>query len=397
VYATLDDLKTVKTISLIRLLFSAVINSVIKFPGLASLLKSSWLPTGTITTGRLGAAHGVLRIEVLYPEVTIALTPPSAFGIQSIPQFNQAESVQHRPTKVIELRDCRVTGTFPVVISSEGNLITDLLCVWSNAPQKHEIFKKIRLPKPAMLSGTTLLIATSYGNNYYHWLVEQLPKMHLAHLAGYNVKNFDHVVCTFGTENFIDESLEFFPDIRAKMLPCTRNHHWRCECLVAFNPSAEHGMPTQWGIDYIRTTILASIPRRTLRNRIYITRKLARGRKVKNESEVFEFLEKHGFRKVALESLSFLEQVELFASAEAVIGPHGAGFTNVLFAPRDCIVVEFMMAAYPATCYAHLSRIIGQKYCYIVAAEELADKNVTLKDMTVPIRALETAVVKLGL
>jgi hypothetical protein len=45
-----------------------------------------------------------------------------------------------------------------------------------------------------------------------------------------------------------------------------------------------------------------------------------------------EKLESYGFDSYVLEDLSFYEQVDLFSSAEIVVGPHGAGFTNTIFA-----------------------------------------------------------------
>lgn len=41
-------------------------------------------------------------------------------------------------------------------------------------------------------------------------------------------------------------------------------------------------------------------------------------------------------------ALSVAEQVSLYARADAVIGVHGAGFANVLWAPEGCDVVEIV-------------------------------------------------------
>ena len=43
---------------------------------------------------------------------------------------------------------------------------------------------------------------------------------------------------------------------------------------------------------------------------------------------------------VMLEKLNFGEQVQLFGSAEVVIGQHGAGLVNTLFATRGSFVLE---------------------------------------------------------
>ena len=51
-------------------------------------------------------------------------------------------------------------------------------------------------------------------------------------------------------------------------------------------------------------------------------------------------LRKHNFRKVYLEQMTIMEQVELFRKASHVIAAHGAGLTNVLFAPADARILE---------------------------------------------------------
>ena len=51
-------------------------------------------------------------------------------------------------------------------------------------------------------------------------------------------------------------------------------------------------------------------------------------------------LRNHNFRKVHLEQMTIMEQVELFRTASHVIAAHGAGLTNVLFAPADARILE---------------------------------------------------------
>ena len=75
-------------------------------------------------------------------------------------------------------------------------------------------------------------------------------------------------------------------------------------------------------------------------NRIYISRKMAVRRHLSNENEFMSLLRKHKFHKVYLEKLTILEQVELFRTATHIIAAHGAGLTNVLFAPAKTKILE---------------------------------------------------------
>ena len=75
-------------------------------------------------------------------------------------------------------------------------------------------------------------------------------------------------------------------------------------------------------------------------NRIYVSRKLAVRRHLTNEDELMPMLRKHKFRKVYLEKMTIMEQVQLFRTVSHVVAAHGAGLTNILFAPENARILE---------------------------------------------------------
>lgn len=79
--------------------------------------------------------------------------------------------------------------------------------------------------------------------------------------------------------------------------------------------------------------------------RLFISRSLARRRRLVNEDEVLAELNVFGFEKVTAEDLPFAEQARLFAGAEMIAGPHGAGLANAAFAPAGAILVELRAAS----------------------------------------------------
>lgn len=66
-------------------------------------------------------------------------------------------------------------------------------------------------------------------------------------------------------------------------------------------------------------------------------------RRVDNERAVIKTLSHQGFERVVLSELPFAAQVMLFAGAEAVVAPHGAGLVNMMFA-EDLNVIELVGA-----------------------------------------------------
>jgi len=55
---------------------------------------------------------------------------------------------------------------------------------------------------------------------------------------------------------------------------------------------------------------------------------------MENEPEVETALLRHGFSVVYPQNYSVDEQVAMFSRARVVVGPHGAGLTNTVFAPQ---------------------------------------------------------------
>ena len=114
-----------------------------------------------------------------------------------------------------------------------------------------------------------------------------------------------------------------------------------------------------WIVPWLRETLLplgesasgTSAPRR-----IYISRRKASSRSVSNDADLLALLDSHGFVEVRLEEHSLAEQIALFRQAEAIVAPHGAGLTNLVFCEPGTLVVEFIAAGYGSDLYAKLGQ-----------------------------------------
>ena len=90
-------------------------------------------------------------------------------------------------------------------------------------------------------------------------------------------------------------------------------------------------------------------------------------RNIINHNEVLEMLKikYDNIEWIVFNSLSFEETVNLFSKAKIIVGPHGAGFTNMLFSPNEITIIEFMSIDSPNVCYWHLSEMLDNKYYMI--------------------------------
>lgn len=95
-----------------------------------------------------------------------------------------------------------------------------------------------------------------------------------------------------------------------------------------------------WIYSYIKNlfkTAWINIPIR--KKRVYISRSYAQCRKVLNEDLLIPRLKKLGFSIYHLENLTFIDQIQLFASAEFIIAPHGAGLSHIIFS-QNAVIME---------------------------------------------------------
>ena len=94
-----------------------------------------------------------------------------------------------------------------------------------------------------------------------------------------------------------------------------------------------------------------------------------------NEAAILERLAARGFEVVDPGAISISQQIELAASAEAVIGPFGAGMNMLLFAPPDAVVIELKYQTNSMDINPWLSERIGQRYKAILGTPEIAGDN----------------------
>ena len=129
--------------------------------------------------------------------------------------------------------------------------------------------------------------------------------------------------------------------------------------------------------------------------RLFIRRMV--NRRVANESEVLGVLGAYRFEVVELESLTVADQIELFSDARAVIGVHGAGLTNLLFATRAA-VLELFQPGFFNPCYFTLAGAGDCDYWYLTcepAHPARGGNSSKASDIVVPIGPLEQTIISM--
>lgn len=56
------------------------------------------------------------------------------------------------------------------------------------------------------------------------------------------------------------------------------------------------------------------------------------------------------------------DQISLFGGAKLLIGPHGAGLSNMVFAAQDASVLEFPMDPHCNRCFGYMAMALNLDY-----------------------------------
>jgi hypothetical protein len=181
--------------------------------------------------------------------------------------------------------------------------------------------------------------------NWYHWLVDGLPQLHLAAQLPEPYRSWPVLVPEqiFRYETMVG-ALHLFLEGREviRMSPGQRVTGTLCwiDPLELTNlPESEVDRSPESHVHLLHREGMESYRRRYLERyataeprfpaRVFLTR--SGSRRSYNQEEMAELARQFGFEAVAPADLSLADQVQLFHDARHIIGPSGAGFAGLLF------------------------------------------------------------------
>lgn len=341
---------------------------------------------------------------------------------------NEDNDVFFPELAIYKFNNCQIIGGSEMIVSSSGELLYDEIALGDTDVygtkaigiiHGQSFFKCL----PAYSKGRVLLsisdispmsdaanisraihLLKDHSANYYHWLFECLPRA----IAVINCGQFDGIplLVDAGLPRQCLDALNVLAGSR-KIILVPRCIAYKVDELIF--PSVISHMHDNYGSHSSAADILiAPEAIRMLRKayltveqcvgkrKIYISRKGANYRRLLNESRIIHALKKRGFEEVYPETLSFQEQVELFSSAEIIVGPTGAGMSNIVFAPAGCKVIVLAAATIGANYYifGQLGQWLNHKLIYLTGrpikpARLHSDYHINLPELLWAISDLE--------
>jgi len=220
--------------------------------------------------------------------------------------------------------------------------------------------------------------------NYYHWLVELLPKLQFAEDDGRPLLVSDDVdrISTFrdalmrvagGREIvFLRQDLTY----RVGRLTYVES-----PSICPFNLRSGEVFRVRdfvmraSSVQFLRSRLLGSgRPHGSSRRRLFLARKSLR--RDYNQDEIFAICERFGFDKIYMEDMSLQEQIEAVRSADLIAGPTGAAWTNLLFVEPGTRCLCWMAEEQREfAAYSNLAHAVGAELRYLTYATGVRDSE----------------------
>ena len=223
---------------------------------------------------------------------------------------------------------------------------------------------KYRVPDQSLLP--ILPIKTTFekalclpaAGNFYHWLIEELPNFLILNSRYPNM----HILTNKVKPDYL---LSFIDHFRLNVIDVDDFVNVTEYRFV--QKAQDSSWPNPNDLKILRNHFLNGLGHinKYKNSKVYISR-IKSTRSPKFEKTLVDRLKEKGWIIIEPESLSLLEQVEIFASAKVIAGIHGAGLTGVVWANPGTKVIELCneLWKYPPV-YSRISSMLGLDYNYL--------------------------------
>lgn len=342
-------------------------------------------PTGVHPSSQeLAARPGsqVAYYEIL-PAGTSHVHVPEDF-YQQASDFGGLYSKPNRTEKVpaaavVVLKNGRIYADNPnsvAVLAADGGLMGDISFQYTKKEwdlldaARNNIFQQRFFQEPLEVAGSVCSLLSGGGaanGNYYHWIIDSLPRLHLVREAGL-LSSIDYFLVYDKSLPFVAQTTQQM-GIRPEQLLEVKSHpHVRARQLVV--TTAVRGTLTHtptWACEFLRDVLLPPPPiDRPFGSYIYISRRDAAFRHVLNEPELEDMLRPYGFETHVLTPYTQAEKIALFARAKVIVAPVGAGLANVVFSAPGTQLIELFPKNFVVADFLELSARLDIGYQYLV-------------------------------
>lgn len=220
-------------------------------------------------------------------------------------------------------------------------------------------------------------------NNYAHFLFDIIPKIKLISMS-VDLKKIDYFYYS-KLNSFQKEIFKKFGINEKDILDSNRYRHVTCDKIVGVtHPNyfkgtifGAHSVMPEWIVYFLRKKFLSNKKFKSKFKKIFIDRSDSKNKHCKliNNNEIKNLLKTKGFKILTLSKFNFKKQISIFNNAKIIIGPHGAGFANLVFCKKNTKVIELKPSNHPNKVYKRVCEINKLKYKLIKLKEIKTNKK----------------------
>ena len=255
-----------------------------------------------------------------------------------------------------------------------------------------------RFRKIVSIDGSVANISLSgLENNYYHFLVEFSARLFM--LKELNI-NPDYYIYPMNTA-FQKDFLSYFNIDTGKLISLDEGTWIQAEKMIAPALINNWNYVQYRGVVHFKKQFLPSwisdiykaFRANTPGNkRIYISRKLAKFRKIINEDSIIDFLKQKNFEIHYLENYTVKQQIELFNKCSVLVAPHGAGLINMCYSAPGIKILELFPKYYHDNGIMLQSVMLKNNYNYLICETTNIAVHPQQEDIEIDIKTFTEAV-----
>jgi len=226
--------------------------------------------------------------------------------------------------------------------------------------------------------------------NYYHWLLDGVGRWSVGPTAPYPC------LLPWSGAPFQRTGLALLPGLPARAFMLSPGQavqvgrlHWTASLTGAgtqFHPALR-----RMGAAMRTSVVAATPPALDTPSALYVCRDDASNRPLRNEAAVARLCADRGYHVIRLAKLSVMQQVALYAGAQRIVAPHGAGLANLLFTQAGTALLELQMDRYVNWCFRRLAATMEVRYGCLVGQAELGEGSVHARGWSLDLDRLEAA------
>jgi capsular polysaccharide biosynthesis protein len=180
------------------------------------------------------------------------------------------------------------------------------------------------------------------GSNYYHWMIDSLPRLLLVQTLCPGCR----VLMPAPVADFVRTSAALLGFTDLVLLQ--KGETLREADLIIPEHTTPPGYQHPAVLRELRKQLVGAVYKDARMpkpyRKVYISRRSQRVRRLVNEDEIMALLKHHAYEVWEFEGMSLVEQVKLMSETKTLMSLHGAGLTNMLFLPAGAQVAELLNA-----------------------------------------------------